>query len=62
MAGKFSGSGTFILGLEEAVPAFYEQVGQYLKAWQPSAPKIKGDDKVVNGTQNEINLTRQKVS
>lgn len=54
MAGKFSGSGTFILGLEEAVPAFYEQVGQYLKAWQPSAPKIKGDDEVVNGTQNEI--------
>ena len=54
MAGKFSGSGTFILGLEEAVPAFYEQVGEYLKAWQPSAPKIKGDDEVVNGTQNEI--------
>ena len=56
MAGKFSGSGTFILGLEEAVPAFYEQVGQYLKAWRPSAPKIKGDDEVVNGTQNEIKL------
>lgn len=54
MAGKFAGRGTFILGLEEAVPAFYEQVGQYLKAWQPRAPKMKGDDEVVNETQNEI--------
>jgi hypothetical protein len=54
MAGKFSGRGTFILGLEEAVPAFYEQVGQYLKAWHPRPPKIKGDDEVVNGTQIEV--------
>ena len=54
MAGKFSGTGTFIQGLEEAVPAFYEQVGQYLKAWQPSAPKIKSEDENVNGAKNEI--------
>lgn len=39
LAGKFSGSKTFIAGLEEAVPAFYEQVGQHLKQWQPSPPK-----------------------
>jgi hypothetical protein len=40
MAVKFSGRGTFILGMEEAAQAFYEQVEQYLKAWQASAPKF----------------------
>ena len=43
IAGKFSGSKTFIEHLEEAVPAFYEQVGQHLRAWQPPAPKISKD-------------------
>lgn len=33
----------FIVHLEEAIPDFYEQVGQHLKAWQPQAPKIKED-------------------
>ena len=40
VAGKFSGTKTFIEHLEEAVPSFYEQAGQHLRAWQPPAPKI----------------------
>ncbi len=41
LGAKFSGTRTFIEGLEEAVPAFYERVGQNLRAWQPPAPQIK---------------------
>lgn len=39
VAGKFSGTRTFIEHLEEAVPRFYDQVGQHLRAWQPPPPK-----------------------
>lgn len=37
---RFEQRKTFIDELERAVPAFYETVGQYLKAWQAPAPKI----------------------
>jgi len=40
MVVKLSGRGTFALDLEEAAPAFYEQVEQFLKAWKASAPKF----------------------
>jgi len=53
MAGKFSGRGTFIQGLEAAVPTFYEQAGQYLKAWQPSAPKIREGSTANSGAEEE---------
>lgn len=39
LAGKFSGSKTFIEQLEEVVPRFYDQVGQYLRPWVPPPPK-----------------------
>lgn len=39
LAGKFSGSRTFIDTLEQTVPLFYEQVGQYIKQWRPTPPK-----------------------
>ncbi|MGF1549081.1 MAG: hypothetical protein ACFBQW_00880 [Sphingomonadaceae bacterium] len=38
---RFEQRRTLINELEEAVPAFYEHVGQHLKAWQPRAPKMK---------------------
>lgn len=43
LAGRFAQRRNFISDLEEAIPDFYEQVGQHLKAWQPQAPKIKED-------------------
>src|SRR3990172_1262941 len=43
MAGKFAQRRNFIVELERAIPDFYEQVGQHLKAWQPPAPKLKED-------------------
>ncbi len=38
---RFEQRRNFIDDLERAVPAFYEKVGQHLKAWQPPAPKLK---------------------
>lgn len=40
VGGRFSGAKTFIDELEATVPHFYKQVGQRLKRWQPTAPKI----------------------
>lgn len=37
---RFEQRKTFIDELERAVPAFYETVGQHLRAWQAQAPKI----------------------
>jgi hypothetical protein len=41
LAGKFSGAKTFIEALEEAVPHFYEQVGQHLRPYVATPPKLK---------------------
>lgn len=38
---RFAQSRNFIKDLEEAVPDFYETVMQYLKVWQPPAPKLR---------------------
>ena len=37
---KMAGPKTFVQTLEEHVPEFYIQVGQYLRAWVPSAPRV----------------------
>lgn len=36
---RFAGSRTFIEDVERIVPAFYDLVGQHLRAWQPPPPK-----------------------
>lgn len=41
LAGKFSGTRTFIEMLEEAVPSFYEQAGQHLRAYVAPPPRIR---------------------
>jgi hypothetical protein len=43
LGGRFAQRKNFIVDLEQAIPEFYEQVGQHLKAWQPQAPKIRED-------------------
>jgi hypothetical protein len=43
LGAKFAQRRNFIAELEQAIPEFYEQVGQHLKAWQPLAPKVKED-------------------
>ena len=40
LAGKVAGRRTFIEWLEQAVPEFYGNVGQYLKSWVASPPSI----------------------
>jgi hypothetical protein len=58
LSGKFSGQKTFIDGLEEAVPDFYEHVGQHLRAWTPTAPRLRGktepSDVSTHAIQEEI--------
>lgn len=41
IAGRFSGSRTFIEQLEEAVPAFYERVGERLRPYVTPPPKLQ---------------------
>jgi len=40
LGARFGQRRNFISDLEAAVPAFYEQIGQHLKAWQPNAPRM----------------------
>ncbi len=44
LAGKFIGSKTFIEQLEEAVPYFYDQVGQHLRAYVVPPPRLRKED------------------
>ncbi|HEX7040399.1 MAG TPA: hypothetical protein VF202_09820 [Trueperaceae bacterium] len=39
LAGKFSGRRTFLEELEQALPYFYQQVGQHLRAYAPKPPR-----------------------
>ena len=39
---KMDGQKTFVQALEKHVPEFYTQVGQHLRPWVPSAPKVAG--------------------
>ena len=41
LAGKFSGRNTFIEAVEYTVTHFYEEAGQNLQVWVPSAPKVR---------------------
>jgi hypothetical protein len=41
LGARFGQRRNFISELEAAVPDFYEQVGQHLKAWQPPAPRLR---------------------
>jgi len=43
IAGKFSGSRTFIEELEKFVPEFYENVGQLLESFRPKPPQLKAE-------------------
>ena len=40
---RFRGRKTFIQMLEDAVPEFYDRIGQNLKPWEPPAPRIRDD-------------------
>lgn len=43
LGARFGQRKNFISELEAAAPAFYENVGEKLKAWQPRAPKLRED-------------------
>lgn len=43
LGGRFTQQANFIVDLEATVPEFYRLIGQDLKAWKASAPRIKPD-------------------
>lgn len=52
---RFSGRRTFIEDLETIVPAFYDLVGQHLRAWQPTPPKpilIQTNEPILHDNQS----------
>jgi len=53
LAGKFSGRKVFIEELEKAVPHFYHEAGQWLKAWSPAPPKISQESEVEETEQSD---------
>ncbi|WP_193188208.1 hypothetical protein [Nisaea sediminum] len=60
LAGQFSRRKAFIVELEKAVPEFYAQVGEKLKAWQAPAPKLvaeKNSSHTDGGEEEEIRLS-----
>lgn len=40
LGARFGQRRNFMSDLEVATPAFYEQIGQHLKGWQPNAPRM----------------------
>lgn len=52
LAGRFAGNKVFIEELERAVPHFYEQIGQRLRAWVPPPPKISRKN-AADGTETQ---------
>ncbi|GGY07815.1 hypothetical protein GCM10007160_39030 [Litchfieldella qijiaojingensis] len=53
LAHRFSGNKIFIEELEKAVPHFYQQVGQRLRAWVAPPPKLQRRDPVDYGSYDE---------
>lgn len=53
ITGKFSGNRIFIEKLEEAAEHFYKHVGENLKAWVPSPPKMQSQKKNESETSQE---------
>lgn len=59
LAGRFSGRNTFVQEIDEAVPYFYEIIGQNLSSWTPPAPKVKkasNDDNVIQEIEEAIDV------
>lgn len=59
LSGRFSGSRTFIEGIETAFIQFYREVGQHLKAWQPSAPRSKPAPKDVVEVADQETMSKE---
>lgn len=53
---RFSGVRTFIEELESLAPLFYEDIGQKLGAWTPSAPKPKVSVKTEPEDQPDVSI------
>ena len=57
---KMEGPKTMVQALETHVPEFYTQVGQYLRAWMPSAPRVpaRQEKEKIDDGGNELPTAR----
>ncbi len=62
LAGRFSGNKVLIDELEQAVPYFYEQAGQRVRAWVASPPKIKHTDPAASEEVEEVVVAKEQNS
>jgi len=53
LASKFPGSRAFVEVTNETLKVFYEHVGQNLKVWSPSAPRVLKESQTVPGEGND---------
>lgn len=60
LAGRFAGAKTFIDGLEELVPEFYNRIGQRLQRWSPAAPAIDKHDPIQHAATVETTETNNE--
>lgn len=54
LGGRFGQRRNFISDLEQAVPEYYERVGQHLKEWQAPPPKLREDLSAVAQVSPEV--------
>lgn len=62
LGARFSGPKVFIEELEKAVPHFYQEVGQKLRAWVAPPPKLQRRDPVQVMTDEENDEPSQVVA
>lgn len=62
LAGKFSGSKTFLEQLEEVVPHFYEQVGQHLRAYVAPPPRLRREIQQEGALEPQVETSRGQFS
>lgn len=58
LAGRFGQRKNFIVDIEKLVPEFYERAGQRIKAWQPSAPRIRE----ISTTEDGISAESERIA
>lgn len=60
LGARFGQRKNFIAELEATVPHFYEQAGQYLKAWVASAPRVKDTPVTIEALEDQAEAVAEE--
>lgn len=58
LAGKFAGAKTFVEQVEELVPLFYKEIGEYVRAYVPLPPRIV-TKKATEDSETDLAVTHE---